>query len=390
MKAYFRIVSDLIVFALLLSTVQGCKQTHAARQQSADQMPKAAVNDSQPGFSQIDIRGENPKNGIFDISVEYGDDGIGWMAYSRIEVPMYVETRLARSNDHGRTWKYVSTLNPSVPGIFKQDGKVIKGVWRYETPALLYDRGDRPARRWKLFVQRVFSKPPHKRGTALMGESWIEYRYARSPEGPWSEPVRLLGTDKGDPRQNLNRLHADLTDVAFYTEPGVLEHKGTLYMSLDAGTTMSGLGEWRKRKVILIASNDHGKTWKYLDTLADYSDAGDFGYLVFTGTSLARNRDRIYFLATPSGAKGLFKNKGHAGLLAIEFTDISRGRLKRDGKGRLMVTKRIEPSLESGGLSDYDEQNYNGGIVFCQIDLSKKSRDAQFFKAFNTGIEFGK
>jgi hypothetical protein len=174
--------------------------------------------------------------------------------------------------------------------------------------------------------------------------------------------------------------------MAYYTEPGVLEHDGTLYMSLDAGTTMSGFGEWRKRKVILISSSDHGKSWSYVGTLTDNSDADDFGYLVLTGTSLVREGNRVYLLVTPSGEKGLFKNKGHAGLLAIEFADISRAKLKRDNKGKLMVTKRIKPVLDSGGLSDYDEQNYNGGIIFGQIDLRTISRNAQLFKVFNTGV----
>jgi hypothetical protein len=41
--------------------------------------------------------------------------------------------------------------------------------------------------------------------------------------------------------------------------------------------------------------------------------------------------------------------------------------------------------LNSGGLSDYHEQNYNGGIIFGQVDLRNKSRDARVFKAFNIG-----
>lgn len=381
----FQTISYFLVGALLFSAVQGCRQSSTARQQSMQQGQTAAGINPQPRFSEIDIRGERHKHGIFDISVEYGDDGVGWMAYSRVDAPMYVETHLAKSTDHGRTWSYVRTPNRSVVGTFRQGGKVIKGAWRYETPALVYDRGDRPLRRWKLFAQRVFSKPPYKKATALWGESWIEYRYAPTPQGPWSDPIRIFGTNSGSPRQNLNTLHPDLKGMAFYNEPGVLEHNGTLYMSLDASPTESGLGNWHQRKVILIASEDHGASWSYVGTLTNYVDAGDFGYLVLTGTSLVRERGRIYLLVTPSGTKGLFKNKGHAGLLAIEFADISRAKLKRDKEGKLLVTKRINPVLNSGGLSDYDEQNYNGGIVFCQLDLRDKSRNARFFKAFNTG-----
>jgi hypothetical protein len=353
----------------------------------AFQVPSAfADKQDNVTFAKIDIRGENPKNGFFDISDEYGDDGVGWMAYSRVQVPQFVETRLAKSTDHGRTWTYVSTVTPSRAGTFRLNGKLLRGVWRYETPTLVYDRTDRPARRWKLFAHRAFVEPPYDKALkkALLGESWIEYRHARSPKGPWSLPVRILGTHKGNPLTNLNALHPDLKDVKFYSELGSITHKGVLYLSLDASTTASGLGEWRKRKVILISSRNHGKSWKYVGTLTNYSDASDLGYFTLTGTSLVREGRRIFLLATPAGAKGWFKKKGHDGLLVFEFKDISRADLKRDREGKLIVGKRWKPTLHSGGLSDYDEKNYNGGIIFCQIDLQKKRKNSEVFKVFNT------
>jgi hypothetical protein len=224
MKIQSLIVPNLIALTLLFSAFLGCNQGAAVHRRPMLQAENAAETTSLPRFNKIDIHDENHKNGIFDISVEYGDDGVGWMAYSRVDIPMYVETRLARSTDHGRTWTYVGTLNPSVAGNCKQDGNVAKGVWRYETPALVYDRSDKPARRWKLFSQRVFSKPPHKRGTALWDQSWIEYWYARSPQGAWSDPIRIFGTDKGGTKQNLNTLHRDLKDIVFYNELGSLAY----------------------------------------------------------------------------------------------------------------------------------------------------------------------
>ena len=37
-----------------------------------------------------------------------------------------------------------------------------------------------------------------------------------------------------------------------------------------------------KRKIILLSSKDHGKTWKYIDTLIDCNDAKNSGYLTYT------------------------------------------------------------------------------------------------------------
>lgn len=341
---------------------------------------------------KINIEHDAVKNGIFDISVEYDDKGIGWMAYSRVKLPKYVETRIAKSTDKGKTWQFVSTVNPSKDGQQniidkKNKTKKQKGVWRNETPSLLYDPEDKPARRWKLFYQHYLSKPPYKKGNSLFAHGWIEYRYAKSPEGPWSKPVRLFGSKKNKCHINPNKLHKDLKKNAFYNEIGTISVAGVIYLSVDASTTDTGLGDWSQRKIVLFSSRDHGKNWNYVGVLTDFDDAGKFGYLIFTGSSLVREGKKIYLLITPAGKKGLFvKNRGHDGTYIVEFEDISKARLKRDKKGKLIVLKMIKPDrdMHSGGLADYDEQNTQGGILFSQLSSNAKHRP-EFFQVYNTG-----
>ena len=384
MKTTTLTIISLILLFIVASATSACKK-HADAHQPHKVDPAASVH-----FDPITVRGEERRSGMYDITLEYGDDGIGWMAYSWVHKPKYVGTHLAKSTDHGKTWTYVSTINRSKEGTLKANGKTMQGVWRYETPTLVYDRDDVPAQRWKLFSQRVFIEAPYKKRSALWGNSWIEYRYARSPEGPWSDPIRAFSAKSGS-GLNLNGLNQELKDMAFYNELGSLEHNGILYMSLDASPTDSGVGKWNKRKIILISSKDHGKHWGYIGTLTNADDAGQFGYLVFTTSSLARVDNRNYLLVSPAGRKGLFvKNRGHDGTLIFEFDDINRAKLKHDANGQLTVIKKISPSLTTGGESDYDAQNRNGGIVFCQIDLSVKSPDAEFFKIFNTGENIGR
>ncbi len=61
----------------------------------------------------IKLAGDNTFNGIYDVSVEYGANGIGWMVYSQVRIPQFVETHLATSTDRGKTWKFVRALNKS-------------------------------------------------------------------------------------------------------------------------------------------------------------------------------------------------------------------------------------------------------------------------------------
>ncbi len=333
-------------------------------------------------FVRIEIEGETPRNGFFDLSIEYDDSGTGWMAYSRIELPKHVETHIAKSVDGGETWQHVGVANRSQMDTILIDNKVRKGVWRYETPTLVFDREALPARRWKLFVQRYLTLAPYRETDRLFAQGWVEYRYAATPAGPWSEGVCLFGRLKNNCRVDLNTLHLDLQHNQMYNELGSIYMDGVLYLSMDVSISATGLGQWRQHKIVLVASRDHGITWDYVGTLTDFKDAEALGYVVLTGSSLVEEDGRLFMLATPSGAKGLFKKKrGHDGTIVLAFEDISRAKLKRDAQGKLVVFNRFSPDLKSlsGGLSDYDGRNLNGGVLFSQINLHDKPEVFQIF-----------
>ena len=328
--------------------------------------------DESLAFTKISPQGDKALNGIFDLSVEYGADGVGWMAYSRVSVPEFVSTHLAKSMDNGASWTYVSTINKSSAEDVRVKGKSFKGVWRYETPSLVYDPRDIPARRWKLFSQRYYVLPPFKKDDGLMREGWIEYKSAPSPEGPWSKPECLFGQKKHNCRVQPNSLHPSLSGNLFYNEVGAFFYNGVLYMSLDANTAPSGVGDWEKRKTVLFSSNDKEKSWRYNGVLTDYNDASGFGYFALTGTSLIEYNGNPYLLITPSGKKGLLvKNRAHDGCYLVAFEDISRAKLKRDSTGRLAIIKELSPEYNSGGLCDYHQNNSKGGVLFSQIDMKK-------------------
>jgi hypothetical protein len=333
-------------------------------------------------FEKISIVGEDHRNGLFDVSIEYDDTGTGWLAYSRVTIPKHVETHVAKSTDRGKTWSYVGPANRSTETSAVINGTVRKGALRYETPTLLFDPNDDGTRRWKLLVQRYLAIPPYRPGDSFFADGWIEYTYAPSPAGPWSEPSCLFGKKANHCRVDLTSIHPDLKHYVFFNELGSIVVDGTIYVSMDASPTSTGLGEWERRKIVLISSPDRGVTWSYAGTLTHYDDARTLGYRVLTGSSLVKEDGRLFLLITPSGATGLSaKNRAHDGTLVVEFDDIRRARLKRDARGNLRVLKTFKPDLHSGGLSDYDEQNTSGGILFSQIDIRAKG---EFFKIFRT------
>lgn len=318
---------------------------------------------------------------MFDVSVEYGPGGTGWLVYSRVVLPKYVSTHLARSSDQGRTWTYVAALNVSRDDTITVDGAAVAGAWRYETPTLVHDPEDDPARQWKLYIERYFTVPPHGPSDSFHARGWIEVKYAHRPDGQWSKAVRLFGSRTSGSRIDLNRLHPDLREMKFYNEIGSIALDGVLYLSLDASPTASGLGDWGKRTVILVSSPDHGKAWRYVGTLTGYDDASGSGYVVLTGSSLVTEGRRVFLLATPAGAKGFGrKNRGHDGTWIIEFEDIARAKLKRDAQGKLVVLRKIPIDLHAGGLSDYHEQDTHAGILFPQINTNARPDVFQTYK----------
>ena len=365
-------VSKLVVVISMLFTLPAL----------AKQAPTIVIDSN---YKRLNISGVNKFNGVYDIAVEYGANGIGWMVYSRVRLPQYVETHLARSLDRGKTWHYVRALNKSHYQTIYARGRQFNGVWRYETPTLVYDPSDKPSRRWKYYVHRYYSLPPHKPNTSLFTEGWIEYSYAASPDGQWSRPQRLFGKPRSRSRINISDLHPSLKNMKFFNEMGSISHKGRLYLSFDASPTRSGLGQWRKRKVILISSGDHGHTWRYVGVLANFSDAKKFGYLTLTGSSLVKVKGRLYLFITPSGARGLLKkNRGHDGTIIVPFKNIKKARLHRDLSGKLKAVKILKPGKTNGGLSDYHEKNTAGGILFSQINVKSPP---QVFTVYSTGVK---
>lgn len=319
-------------------------------------------------LERLRVLGSEVRNGMFDPSVEYGSEGIGWMAYSSVEVPEFVETHIAKSTDRGKTWRFVGKPNSSLRFLHTMEsGETVDAVWRYETPSLLYDPADVAERRWKLFTNRYPVLKPFSPTDRRMSEGTIEVQYAASPDGSWSTPVCVMGALAGC-RLRLAGADPALVKVTFMTEISTIVRDGVTYMSMDVGSTESGLGDWEHYKIILLASADHGENWRYVGTLLDHGDAMRFKYRVFTGSSLVQEQGRAYLMATPSGATNKSRTD-HDGTMVMELADIGRAMVARDPDGAPIVIKRIDVEKQSGGLADYDEQNTSGGIVFSQVSL---------------------
>lgn len=331
-------------------------------------------------YEKIKIIGAEIKNGRGDPSLEYGPDGVGWLTYTLVDVAgNYLTTHLAKSLDNGKTWKFVKAINEP----FADTVGGVEGNWEHETTTIIYDPND-PGKEWKLYWFRYFRTQgsiARQSGHTWL-KSWISYKYASNPQGQWSEEIPVFGM--GDYREkgvDLAGLHPDLKDLVFFYELGSLYLDGVIYLSLEGCASATGKGEWEKKKIILVSSHDHGKTWIYNGTLIDHNDAKDSGYLTYTASSLVQESGRVFLMASPSGKLSNPQDPEghHDGTDIFEFEDIIGARLKRDRNGKLILIKHIDDNLLKGGQADYDQQNSYGGIVIPQEDLDYYPEVFQLF-----------
>ena len=105
------------------------------------------------------------QGGICDPSLQYDPAGnAGWLLYSAVHkspryssIPVgpYIETRLAKSTDAGKSWHLVQALSRSRDDTVElYNGETLPGIWRYEVPTITYDPDDK-GREWKLFAHRI-------------------------------------------------------------------------------------------------------------------------------------------------------------------------------------------------------------------------------------------
>ncbi len=95
-----------------------------------------------------------------------------------------------------------------------------------------------------------------------------------------------------------------------------------LYLSLT-GLVLEG-----PDRIILLASDDHGSTWRYVETMLSLADAAALGFSSFDGSAIAAEGERVFLLVTPE-SPGIL----HDGTLVIES-----GALVRDA-GVPVITK---------------------------------------------------
>jgi hypothetical protein len=304
------------------------------------------------------------------------------------------EINLERATAPCRSWMTISGAgfaakeDADVPGMFKGDPPLNRGVWRYETPAIVYDPDD-PGREWKLFAYRYFWNGDEKTARYY---SMIVSRTASRPDSNWSEEKWVFAPNTQWPPEpfaslaehRLSEISPELADVVFYARPSVVyvAKQKTLFMTLSAFTTASSLPD----RIIMLASIDHGANWSYRGVVMRASDVPKMGnYTNSTGGNLLMFNDQMY-LALVLGntvADGL-------GTTIIPFEDVLNAKLKRDEKtGAPVIVNHLprnsmQPSKIGGGFAAYTDMCRTGMMISEYSDIRSSF---QIFKTYKKPLD---
>ncbi|MBW7909672.1 MAG: hypothetical protein H3C49_00110 [Alphaproteobacteria bacterium] len=317
--------------------------------------------------------------GIFDPAIATdGKDSLMTVtnAYEDATGLFGTNVALVVSYDNCKSWAPLGVLFESRPDtLMGPDLKtpVGKGIWRAETTGIVYDPAD-TGREWKAYAYRYFWG-----GSAPLARlySVITMRTASNPfeMKNWSREEWVFSASPGTPPApyanmvggHLNTLHADLANVYFYARPSVVMVGDVMVMSLSAFVQ----GKDTVDRVIMLASTDHGRSWRYLGTpLRDSELAGiDPGLTRLGGASIFMQEGVLYI----SFALGNTASDA-AGAYIFAFEDAGTGKLARDAKtGKLVPVSEVKtlrqpPSKLGGGHMSYAKSCEEGTIFSESLD----------------------
>ena len=366
--------SLFIVFSIVYVTVfmlGGLRNTDAAKT---------------PGPLQIL---SNRSQSVLDPAIAGGPDGTKYMVYTSIqraaETADVIGISLAETTKDCASWRFnKNILAAKTETLIAPDGQseLAFGVTRYETPTLVYVPEDK-GREWKLYTYRYFwsennvafakrySVITQRTASNLMGEwSREEWLFSAAPDYPPPPYQKLV-------QNHVNRLHPSLARFTSYARPSALYKDGVLLMTLSAFADRE-----IPEAVVLLASLDWGKSWRYLGTPLDASRLDAIGnFTRLGGVTLLQDGDGIYLAAVLGN-----DTVAAQGTFIFGFDEIETGRLLGNDKGAPRILQNIPqqsvaPTPIGGGFAAYHPDCAHGIVT---SEFSGLRNEWQIFRTIKT------
>ncbi len=345
-----------------------------------DDMCPQVMIDGDP-FATLDGN-PSPFRGYGDPSLEYdvATDTL-WLSYSWLNVliniengsPLIdfgVETHLARSDNHGESFTFVTKINE-----MHQVENSNQRVWVTDEVSTLVHNADGT---WQVLWLRYFDPFGEPDGP----EDRYGYHYVNSvaatPTELGQEPENWLSGFAPKPEIALSQdIPAELSDCVVITEPALFNDGTTTYLASHCLVIENGQRQYAKERMVLLEQTADG--YEFVGNLLTYADAQYFDADILEQADISFARDgSIALIVTPIQENN---DPRHQGCIALEISDLSTATVLRDSdhhpQPRAIIT--ADGNGLGPGLCTYDAQSDTGILlIITSIDLVSKPPNIVF------------
>lgn len=320
----------------------------------------------------------HPFHGLGDPSLE-ADGDVVWLSYSWLDtfvtppdlVDFRVVTHLARSDDGGRTFRFVRAVNVAEERGHWDDPSR-RGFLEHEVSTLV-----RRADGFELVDLAYFD--PFGLASENRTDFFLERTVAASAEGLGDVVEPMLRSDFTTPSVGGLLVNAlpGLEDCGLLTEPALFRQGDQTYLAANC-LAFEGLTRRVDLDRSVLLREDAGG-FTPLGVLLDADDAAALGGDQFEQLDLSVARDGTTILIGTPIRMG--EDPAHQGCVVLEMEDVPGARVRRDADGRPHVRTRItvEGNGLGPGLCTYDAASETGVLtVSTHFDLGATPPNIDF------------
>ncbi|RIK30497.1 MAG: hypothetical protein DCC56_09235 [Anaerolineae bacterium] len=343
--------------------------------------------------------GASPFSGYADPTIRQGDDGVLWLSYSwphlkfvdRKPVPS-VDIHLAKSEDKGNTWDFVSTLFTATP-ISNPVMPSQAGYLDYEVVNLL------PAtingkETWFGVTLNYFV--PEQGGMSMRPSDSFHIRVyqADSPADLANAPYAALAggatAAAWNPSQWLipDDMSAADKRTFFWNEPSLYYENGTLYLVMVA-FNLKNREDISRDSVYVFAAKPNGQPsswqWEYKGELVGNTEAIMLGATRLTQVDVVRGKQGdLLLIASPDDWNYDIGDYNHKGCVIMEIISLDKPAVKKDDAGNLLLRAKITDSQanELGSAACSYDPNSATGILFTRRNKTQSALTASIWQTF--------
>lgn len=305
-----------------------------------------------------------------------------WLSYSWLEVDSLtslfgnevmvaiVSNHLARSEDGGITFDFVSELWPSIP-VKDPEGGDEEGLNDSETASLAWIKNAQGEVTWFGAHLRYFLRPVQGYSPKFSTSYTIRVTAASTPQELNDSPEAVLGVSSTAPVYDIGvaldvLVSKSLAECAMANNPSLFANDSKLYLVFECLAFNGSKLQTDKTTIQLIAAEPSGPpdtwTWWHVGEITNGNTYNELGVDVLQQPDISiGSNGELLFTVTPSTNNPGRIERLHQGMLVLELEQLDPPILARDYKDNLLIHAQM--TTEGLGGCTYSSASATG--VLC-------------------------